>query len=181
MSYEFWQIIANTPWWIAFMFAWLTYASYLATKPKTIPLRSFYILFAIIIGASLLGMTVLITVTAHNIMYYVALMPVGVSLGWLQCSRMKILAIPEKKQFQIQGTWTLSFILLAAFFARYYYLHSDYFDPAILKTPFYSLIMMSFYGLFTGLIIGRLIYMRRILRVGPFVEGNELPATEPAH
>ncbi len=168
-SYDFWQMIARTPWWVALLFAYLTYGSYLATKPKTIPLRSFYILLAVVIGTSILGMAVLITVNKHNVMYYAGLLPVGLSLGWLQCARMNIKAIEGKKVFYVQGTWTLSIIVLSFFYIRYYYLHSLYFDPAILKTPFYSLLLMSFYGLFTGLIAGRLLYMHRILRVGPFV------------
>lgn len=172
-SYEFWQMIANTPWWIATLFAYLTYGSYLATKPKTIPLRSFYIMLGMILSVSILGMTVLITVNQHNVMYYAAMLPIGVSLGWLQSARLKLQAIEGKNVIQMQGTWTLGIIVLAFFYVRYYYIHSMYFDPKMLKTPFYSLLLMIFYGLFTGLITGRLLYMRRIVRVGPFVAQAE--------
>ena len=174
MSYEFWQAIAGTPWWIYFMFIYLAYASYLSTKPKIIPLKSFYLLLGLFLSLTSLAMFTLIIVTPTNAAYYAGMLMLGASLGWLQCINLKVVAIQGKKLLQIQGSYLFGIIIFTLIVARYALIKELDLTVDSFKTPFYSNLMMMFYGLFTGLIIGRLLYMKRVLKTGPFI-----PA--PAH
>ncbi len=169
MSYRILQAIAATHWSIYFMFAYLAYASFLATKPKIIPLKSFYFLLVMFIALTSLAISTMIHVTSVNAAYYAGTLALGVSLGWLQCTRLKVAAIEGKKQFRIQGSYIFGILIFTLIVARYVYFTELDISVESFKTPFYSDLMMGFYGLFTGLVIGRLLYMKRVLKFGPFI------------
>ncbi len=173
MSYEFWQSIANTSWWIYLMFIYLSYIAYLATKPVAQDIRMFYFMLPVVIGVSILGMFTLITVTPTNLAAYAASLVSNALLGWLLCLRLNVRAVEGKKVLLMEGSWMISFIVIALFSIRYYLRLEISFDPTTYKSPSYSLIIMILYGWVAGLLIGRILFMRRVLKSGPYIAVDE--------
>lgn len=173
MSYEFWQSIANTSWWIYFMFINLGYIAYLATKPQAQNIRAFYYMLPMVIALSILGMFTLISVTPSNFAAYLVSLIASVTLGWLLCLRLNARAVEGKTVVLMQGSWMLGFIVIALFCVRFYMGREISFDPSTLKSPTYSLITMILYGWAAGMLTSRIIFMRRVLKTGPYIAADE--------
>lgn len=169
MSHSIWQVIANTPWWVFFLFVYLIRVSYVATKPRIIPLKSMLILPSIFVTLSIFGLANIIKLDSYNILLWLAALLVGSSLGWLQFYALKIKAIKEGNKIYIPGTWSVFFIVLTIFSIKYYFNVELALDPASIAASKYGPIFILMYGLFTGLFFGRLAYSIRCVKSGPYL------------
>jgi len=168
MTNTIWDKIADTPWWYFLAFAFLVHASFLATKPRVIHVRSIFLSPIIPITLSIFSIHHFIPMTTQNIAAWLDALVLGVALGWLQFYISNIQAILHQPKIYIPGTWQLFIIVMAAFSAKIYYGFTIGFDPNILSDPDYAPIFMFAYGLITGLFCGRLTYSVQCIKSGPY-------------
>ncbi len=169
MTQSIWDTIANTPWWVYVIFIFLLRAGLSATKPRTVPLRSFFVLPAILIPLSLINFFIDVNLTPTNVGMWLGALLVGILLGKVQFRLLRIKAIPKEAKLHVPGSWSLLIVLLVIFLTRYYYGHEMAIDPDVLKQPKWMMAMFLAYGFFTGLFIGRAISAVRCVKSGPFV------------
>lgn len=173
MNYAFWQSIASTSWWFCLLTIYLVYIAYLATKPQVRDIRILYFVLVTSILLTLLGMFTLITITPANVSAYFATLFASAITGWALCFRLNIKAVEGKKLLLQQGSWMISFIVFLIFCGRIYFGNNISLDPAAFKTPTYSLVTIMLYGWATGIILGKIFFMRRVLEKGPFISVSE--------
>lgn len=169
MTNSVWDIIAGTPWWVFVLLIYLIRIGYDATKPSIVELKKLFILPAVLIGLSAMG---IYTLTQHqpiNLLVTIAALLFGIPLGWVHYKLLKIKAVPDKKQLHIPGTWSVLVLILLIFAVKYYTGYQMDVNPEVLLKPQNAIKILALYGLFIGLFIGRLAYSCRCLKYGPFV------------
>jgi hypothetical protein len=172
MHDSIWQTIASTSWWVLALFFYLMYVSYAATKPKSIPVRSFYLTPPLFIMGTIAGMITLLQTNATNLACWAVMLVMGYGLGWLQFNIMKVKANEDGKLLLIPGTKSMFFFVLLGFALKIYLGYEISFNLDLFKTPSYSLAIMIMYGLFTGLLLGRMMYAKRAAKFGPFASAT---------
>lgn len=168
MSNTFWQTLASTPWWVYALFIYFMQISWIATKPRIIPIRSLLILPSIFITLSIISLAYLLQMDASTLFLWSSAMTIGIPLGWMQFYLQKIKAIKNEAKLYIPGTWSLFFIFALLFFVKYYYRYEFAIDPLTIATSPYAPYIVLFYGVCTGLFIGKLIYSINCYQSGPY-------------
>lgn len=169
MPNSFWEMVANTPWWVYLIFTYLIYISFLATKPRVISFRQLLILPSIFITLSIISLSTILQIDAYNIFLWSSALFLGIPLGWLQFFLQKIKAIKNESKLYIPGTWSLFFFCLFIFAAKYYYSFELAIDPKSIASSPYAPYILLLYGLFTGLFIGKLFYSLQCYKSGPYL------------
>lgn len=168
MTYTIWQVIANTPWWVFLVFILIVRVGLLATKARTIPVKNLFIIPAIFFVMTLVNMYFFVSFTLLNLSIWLSTLLLGLFAGWLQFRSLNIKALKNEAKLVVPGTWSLLVILLTIFVIKYYAGYQFVIDPEVLKQPKYVYGLLTLYGLFTGLFIGRLLYSLRCLKYGPY-------------
>lgn len=173
MSNNFWQAIANTPWWTYLIVLYLAHIGYKATKPNIIPVKNFFLFPLLFFILTIIGMTTLIHLTFANTLTWATMFVLGAGIGWLHFRYLNIKAIKGEKKIRLPGSWGLIFIMITFFASKYYFGFGVNFDAAInpeaIKSSQFHLMLMTTYGFITGLFLGRIAYTVRVLKLGPFV------------
>jgi len=171
MAYSFWQIIALTPWW-TYVFIWyLLYLSFKATKPRIVSLYTFILLHVICMALILIGLVSLIQINSTNLMLCLGSAFGGIFLGWLHFRLIKIKAIKHEAKFYLPGSWLLLIVIILLVSAKYYLFgYQVFFDPQVLKQEKYLSYILIISGLILGLFIGRMLYVLRCIKHGPYVK-----------
>lgn len=163
-----WDIIANTPWWVFGLFIYLSYVGFLATKPRTVPLNSLLILPIVFVIMSIISMFTVLHFMLNNAGIWLAGGVIGMLLGWLQFRAMKVQAVRDQSALYMPGSWILLALVMLIFACRYYINYEAALDPNFLSDIKHTHYIYGLFGLFTGLFAGRLLYARRVLKVGPY-------------
>src|SRR5689334_10534566 len=106
--YTFWQMIANTPWWVFVLFFYLLSIGFGATKPSNVPLNKLFIFPIVIIVLSIVSLyhtLPIITATEYGLWAITFL--AGIAFGYLQYKLQGVKAIPGSKEVYIPGSWNL--------------------------------------------------------------------------
>jgi hypothetical protein len=181
MNDSIWQMIASTPWWAFVLFAYLLYVGYLASKPSTLPLRNLMFASVVFVTISIVAMIALVKPNTADLACWATMLLLGTGTSWLHYRLLKIKAIKDQKQLQMPGTYNVIILVLATFTAKYYYGYNINFRPDMFQDPSYALAIMSFYGFFTGAMVGRIYYTMHTIKYGPFVRTTEQPQTLAPH
>lgn len=166
MSYLFWQKIAETPWWQYVIFFYFLWLSYLATKPKQIPINRLLISAIIFLCFSVLVIFFFINrFTIDLILFWVATSLIGMIIGWLQFRFYQITIIPNEKVFNHPGSY-FPFIFVVILIVTKFY-HSDLFNfnLELITVKKYAVAIMSCYGLLIGTSMGKFVYVYRALKL----------------
>lgn len=169
MTYSIWQTIAETPWWFYVAFIIFLRLSFAATKTRIIHISHLFFLPAIFIPFSLISIYYTVTWQMRGFFLWSAACLFGIFWGWWQFRLRKIKAIKNQAQLCIPGTWNFFFIFIVFFLLKYYYDFSLTFDFNLLKQPQYANVFLALYGFLAGILLGRILYARRCLRIGPFL------------
>ena len=164
-----WQIIANTPWWIAPLFCYLMYLGYLANKPRTLSYASLLRAPLIFTAFTIVAMFTYLNHTPLNILIWLATLIIGTIMGWLNFKLTKVKAIKDERKLALPGTWMLWIFSIGIFTAKFYYHYDFMLDLETVKQPHFQYALCTLYGFFTGLFIGKIIYARHALKFGPYV------------
>jgi hypothetical protein len=169
MTASIWESIADTPWWMYLGFIGLFALSWSATKPREIPIRNLLATPLVFIPFSLLCISFTLPINALNIGIWVVTAALGTVLGWWQFRLMKIKAIKDKLMIHMPGTRSLFIFMFLISAAKYFYgfSFSDYL--ALFTQVKYAKPILGGYGLLTGLLIGKVFYCLRCVKVGPFL------------
>lgn len=173
--YTFWQALAITPWWFYLLAIMLIHISFAALKPRFISFKELLLTPTFFMTFYLVALYYLIDLTSLNIILWICMMIAGCVVGWLQCKTLGLKANPESGQFYIPGS-SLFFVfcLLITSFALYilrYYLTQVSIipiTPTLFHQTKYGAWLVMTYGFFTGSFLGRLLYAKHCLRLGPF-------------
>jgi hypothetical protein len=168
--YEFWQHVAETPWWIYLFFVYLIIIGLKARHPRVISQPAIYLGPLIIVSTYILIFQYAAPPNWSQIGKGVAVLPLGIFIGWGQFKLLGVKSLRNKKQLHIPGSMSAFIIIIALFCSKYYFSPGYDIDPAQLQDPKYLNTLTLSCGLITGLLIGRLLYATRCLRTGPYIE-----------
>lgn len=169
MTASVWEVIAETPWWFYVFCFFFLKISLEATKARTVPVKSLALMPAIFIPFSLLGIYFNVTINFNNVLIWVGSLLLGLLLGFLQCRLFRIKAIKNEDKLYFPGSWTMLISIIVFIIVIYYHGFHFTIDLDTFKQPKYARILLSLYGLFAGVFIGRWYYSMRCVKYGPFV------------
>lgn len=164
MSFSFWQMLAETPWWLHAFCCYVIYLGYLATKPRTILVKRLFSASVISLILSVLVFFSLVDFTVFNVITWIDAFALGCGLGWLHYRIIKVTAADDKTTLYLPGSWgVLIFILaLLAAVGSYRYQFTLATQPSALHQHLSS--MLAIYAFFTGLCGGRCFYSWRCVK-----------------
>ena len=168
--YAFWQIIATTPWWAYLLLMYIVNIGFAARRPRYLHYNQLIIAPSVLTTLFLLTFYHLLPWQLVYLAVWGAMIPLGAVLGWLQYKHLKIKAIRHTAKLYIPGTWSVLIIMVLLFSLKYYLGLKISFDATTLQQPKYIWSLVTAYGLFTGLFLGRAFYAQRCLQMGPFEE-----------
>lgn len=172
MTNSLWETAANTPWWFYLMVIVLFRLSLLARHPRIIHIRNLYFVPSLFIPLSLF--TIFFTLPVHilGIAMWVGALFLGIVLGWLQFKFFNIKAIRHEAKLHIPGSWNMFIFLLVLCVVKYYYNYHFNFDWEYYKETNNANVLLFLYGLLAGLMLGKIFYSKRCIKVGPFFSLN---------
>ena len=172
-AFEFWQAVANTPWWAYLYFLYMIVLSFRTTKPQQIPIKLLIIYPIVFALLSFACMIWLIHVTPKNISYWAAAIVAGIIIGWAQYRIKNVKAIQDSKALYVPRTYLFVAFICAAIFAKFYYGYSPNLMSMHISITTFSKIwsdkLMVLSGLLIGLLCGRFLYARKVIDHGPYV------------
>lgn len=173
MSYESWQAIANTPWWVYYLMVGLLMIGYLGNKPRYIRAKPELLLQGLFIVFFLFTLFHIVTTTLTLVLIAIGMLLIGIILGWLQFRFQGIQAIAGKNIIYVPGSYRTFFLILALIICKYIFLgHAYFLNLNTLSHSEYHPYLFIFAGLVTGLFIGRAHYILRCLKQGPFFDNS---------
>jgi hypothetical protein len=155
--HSFLQSIASAPWWGLPLFLYLMHMAYRANRPREVYVRALLLAPMLFILMSFIGMTYFIKVTPMNIKVWADMLLLGLGLGWLHFSAIKVMAISGQKKFALKWHFGLT----------------GWINPRMFDSPKVALYLMGVYGFFSGLFLGRAAYALRSMKLGPFTDPLE--------
>lgn len=165
--YTFWQTVADTPWWVFVLFLSLVYMALAATKARVITLHQLFLLPFVLLTLSIIAAYTILPLTWNDLFFWLTSMLGGSGFGWIQFKVSNVHAIKKTNHLHLPGTWTVLIFVLILFFIKYNMGYLTLNDPAAFKAPSYRTFIVSVYGLFMGLSLGRLFYAITCLKRGP--------------
>ena len=172
MTNSIWEIVADTPWWVYVLFAFLVRVGLQATKARVISARKLLTIPLIFISLSFFNMYSNTELTIDHVAIWMSALCAGGLLGWLQYKALKIQAVKNTTSLYMPGTWSLLVIILTMFTIRYYIGYQNAVSPQLFAEPKTWIIFL--YGIFTGLFAGRSFYALRCIKTGPYVSDELL-------
>ncbi len=170
MPHWIWESIANTPWWVYVMMAYLIHIGIKATHPHQISLRQCLYFPLMFIFLSICLMSALVDHWTLALLERLCLSLIaGVLFGMLQFKFLGIKAIPQTQQLQQPGSYgvlIMTFIMIAL---KCYLGDQFLLDLSLLQYLQQPKWLLIVHGFMSGLFIGRILSVLRCLRRGPFV------------
>lgn len=173
MSPQFWQAIASTSWWVIPITAFIIYVVYQSLKPKIVHVKALTVMPIFFCLMTIAGMIFYVKIDAYNLMLFVDLFLFGAGVGWLNYRFLNIKAITDQSTLYIPGSVAI-LLLGSAIGTCQYYLGLSANLTMMLNIMHNSTMLMCIFGFFSGFFIGRIGYIRHVLKSGPFM-------TAPAH
>jgi hypothetical protein len=171
--HSFLQSIASAPWWGLPLFLYLMHMAYRANRPREVYVRALLLAPMLFILMSFIGMTYFIKVTPMNIKVWADMLLLGLGLGWLHFSAIKVMAISGQKKLQMPGTWLIMILVPVVFALKWHFGLTGWINPRMFDSPKVALYLMGVYGFFSGLFLGRAAYALRSMKLGPFTDPLE--------
>lgn len=168
MTTTIWDIIADIPWWVSVIIVFFIRIAYLATKPQLVSIKKMFTL-----PISMLVISTILLATQFPIywldvaIFFMALI-LGSGLGWLHFRIKKVKAVMNQATLYIPGSWNIFIIIIAMFVIRVNWNTS--LSKETLMQPNMILLASFLLGLSMGLVLGRLYYALRCIKLGPFTE-----------
>ncbi len=168
MPHAFWVSLASTQWWVYFLFVFLIRVSLVATKPRTMAVKTLFFFPSLFATLSIITLSVIMQIDSFNIITWTSGLIIGISFGWLQFYLMNVQAIKNENKLYIPGSWSLFCIVVLLFSLKYYYSAVLTLDPMQVAASPYGPYFLLFYGFCTGLFMGRMAYSVYCIKTGPY-------------
>lgn len=173
-SYEFWQSIASTPWWYALIISYVVVFAFLSAKTRVITInnKNMLIMPILFIATSIPMLVIAHQFTLKNVLIWFAGAFIGGVIGWIQLRFSNIRAIRGQNKLHVPGSWNIFIIIAMLIAAKYYFGFSFTIDLQTLsnlntsQTFFW---LSGSYGLLSGILVGKILYCNRCVKVGPFL------------
>lgn len=151
-----WEALTHTPWWVYFLFFYLVYVGYDATKTRVVSFKRLFILPTIFLAISLNSLLTSFHISPTTVIVYLFSLLLGVCGGWLLVRKVDVKFDHNRGLVKLPGTWATLILILMIFSTKYYFGYSFAIDPTLAEDTYYELLMLSVSGVCTGLFIGRL-------------------------
>ncbi len=168
MQTSIWQSIASTYWLVYVFIGFLIFLSYEGTKAQKLPVRNFFIIPPLFITMTIISMVYMLQVTPASLAAWANMLVLGSGLGWLHFRALNVKIISGENKMAMPGSLLIFFIIIGLAAAKYFYGSRFSLDIRMLKSPHTILMIMSSYGLLSGLFLGRAAYTWRAIKHGPF-------------
>ena len=158
-------VLIYTPWWVYVLFIYLIFIGIKASKPRKnslIKLAIVPLVFLILSIDSLMNET---SLHSPNLLAYIIAMLIGILIGFLIAKHIGGHAIKDKKGYLINlpGSWLVLILIIIIFTAKYYFGIRLGYHPELINNLKFTIIMLSIYGLTSGIFIGRFLFYLSII------------------
>jgi hypothetical protein len=158
------QIIANTPWWVWALLAFLIYRGMIASVDREIPLRRTFIIPLVMLALSLQGIASGFGASPGAALGWLASMLAVSLLTWHFSSDDKLAALPQRGAIFQPGSWTPLLLMMAIFITKYVVAVLLAIHPAYRHDALFAVAICALYGAFNGIFIGQLLRIMAVYR-----------------
>lgn len=151
-----WQAAIHTPWWVYLLFVYLIFIGVRASRTNIISLFRVFIIPIIFTAMSIDTLVSAVKINTFSITTWVIAIVLGMTLGFIQIFRLKLVVDRKHSLIQIPGTWSTMIFILIIFIAKYYFGYELAMDPEAATNTTFEFWMLGISGLFTGMFLGRL-------------------------
>ncbi|TNF67512.1 MAG: hypothetical protein EP298_06910 [Gammaproteobacteria bacterium] len=157
--------LAYTPWWVYVLFIYLLFIGIKASKPSHKPISKLAIIPAIFLILSIESLINQTNLHGINLLAYAIALVIGIIIGFIIACFIGAQATKENNKYIIilPGSWLTLILILIIFISKYYFGFKVGDNPNLIHNLYFTITMLSVYGVTAGLFIGRFIfYLMRI-------------------
>ena len=151
-----WPMLANTPWWVYLIFAYLIVKGIKASRPRLLPIKRLVILPIVLLGFSIYGLVEVVAFNPINGGIWFVCLLIGAVLGHVQIRQQKLVFDKKSHLVQTPGSWSMLILILVIFLSKYYFAYSLAIHPAEVQHLIFRVSLLGISGLCNGLLLGRL-------------------------
>ena len=159
LSGAVWNIISQTPWWVYLLFFYLFSIGIRASKTNIVHLYKLFFIPLVFVFFSIHTLVSTVTIDIFTLTTWFCAILIGSVLGWFQLSKYKLIIDKKNKLIQMPGTWTTLIFILIVLTMKYYFSYELAVDPTLAEHTEFEIAMLSTLSVFTGLFIGKLLYV----------------------
>lgn len=151
-----WQALLGTPWWVYVLVIYFVKVGFDATKTRTVPFKTLFILPIVFTGLSIETLISSVEINYITLSAYFIALAIGASVGWILVRNQNFKIDKKRSLIQLPGSWLPLGIILGVFSAKYYFGYSLAVHPEKANDLSFAIMMLGVSGACTGLFIGRL-------------------------
>ena len=164
------QTIIHTLWWVYLLLAYLIFIGIQASKTRVVSIKKLIIVPIIFTWMSVETLLTAFKVNTLSIGTWSIAILIGITLGWLQIIRHKLIVDKPHWLIKVPGSWLTFILVLIIFASKYYFGYQLAMDPQLESQTGCEVAMLSVSGVVTGLLIGRVIAYFYRLNTEPSVD-----------
>lgn len=160
------QIIGNTPVWVWALLAFLVYRGLVASVGQETALKKLFIVPLVMLGLSIQGIASSFGASLMAAPVWLAGMAAGVLAAWILFSLDSVIVRPERGTVFQHGSWLPMFLMMGIFLTKYAVAVCLVMSPQLKQHAGFVISICVLYGIFNGVLIGRLLRIVAIYRSG---------------
>lgn len=166
------QILTNTPLWVWGLLAFLIYRGMLASIGRETSIRRVFIIPMAMLALSIHGIAASFGPASGALPVlsvwpaWLAAAVAGAALSWTMFSLDSVSVYPERDAVFQQGSWMPLMLMLSIFLIKYAVNVVLHIAPETRQDSGFVAAVCMLYGLFNGILVGRLLRILAIYRLG---------------
>ncbi|WP_327196031.1 DUF6622 family protein [Noviherbaspirillum sp. Root189] len=160
------QIIGNTPAWVWALLAFLVYRGVVASVGQETGLKKLFIIPIVMLGLSIQGIAGSFGASLMAAPVWLAGMAAGILASWILFSLDSVIVRPERGTVFQHGSWLPMFLMMGIFLTKYAVAVCLVMSPQLKQHAGFVISVCVLYGIFNGVLIGRLLRIVAIYRSG---------------
>ena len=170
------QILAGTPIWVWGILAFLLYRGFIASKDRTVSLKSLCIMPLVMLGLSIQGMLTNFGLTTLAWTSWGLAYLVVTAIAWKSVSAKDLRILKAQSQIYLRGSWLPLILMMAIFIIKYSINVMLSIDPQRQTQTLFITAVGLVFGILNGMFMGK---MLGILVM--YAQTKQLPAHSPIH
>ncbi|AIY44043.1 hypothetical protein LT85_4885 [Collimonas arenae] len=150
------QIISHTPLWVWALLAFLVYRGILASADREVTLKKLSIIPLVMLALSWQGIASSFGITPLTTACWLLAAGVTAALSWVLFRKSRVVAYPERGVVFQRGSWLPLVLMMGIFLTKYIVGVLLAIHPSLAQDPAFTAVVCTLYGIFNGMLIGRL-------------------------
>ena len=158
------QIISHTPLWVWALLAFLVYRGVIASSDREVALSKLFIVPIVMLALSIYGIAGSFGTNAAIAGIWLGAAILGGVLSWSLVKPFSLTPHPDRNRLFVRGSWTPLTIMMGIFLTKYSVGITLAMHPEIARSTEFVFGICALYGVFNGLLLGKLARTMAIYR-----------------